>query len=714
MSFTHPGHSSSDPFCRSGIIRLTFLFVWVLSVPLVASSQESTGDGEQKPVGMEVEESLRPLFKGQAPTNLDQLESMQTHVKALADTVLKTTVGIQVGAAQGSGVLISRDGYILTAAHVSGRSGRTARVLLTDGSILPARTLGLNRALDAGLMKIISDDWESLDWPYAEMGDAETAKLGQWVLALGHPGGYQADRKPVVRFGRVIHRFDDVVTTDCTLIGGDSGGPLFSMDGKVVGIHSRIGQELIHNVHVPISAYHAGWDRMVAEEDWGQLPGSPYIGVRGSSDSEQAIVEEIVKGGPADRAGIQVKDVITKFGDSVIRNFDSLVASVGIHRPGERIKVTIERDGQEMELTLRIGRAGGNLPPESPESKPEDSRFPFWKTKPVIVDYTSWSSYIASFRPAGVHERNYSAVRNAFIPVVKKAGRCSVEIYDGRKALAFGTIVSTDGYVLTKASQILDEKVDFPLDCHLSNGKIVSAELVSHRPKLDLVMLKITTKKLKAVQWNTDVPAIGSWLVTPGLTDEPIAFGVVSVAPRAIKGGLLGVLLGESANGPYVERVFPNTAAQEAGLQRGDIIRQVNEVEIKDRDHLIKTVRQHLPGEKINLLVIRGDEELTIEPVLGRESDIAGTRAVEQQNLGGALSKRRSGFESVLQHDTILQPEQCGGPIVDTTGKTIGINIARASRVSSYALPASVIVPVIEEMKMPDANPAGETPEDTE
>ena len=178
-------------------------------------------------------------------------------------------------------------------------------------------------------MKITDENWESDKWPYAEMADAESASLGQWVLALGHPGGYQSDRKPVVRLGRVIHRFDDVVTTDCTLIGGDSGGPLFGMDGKVVGIHSRIGQELIHNVHVPIVAFQTGWDRMVATEEWGAAPGSPFIGVQGHSEEDRtivgAVIGGVVKGSPADRAELKVNDVIIKFGDNEIQNFDALV-----------------------------------------------------------------------------------------------------------------------------------------------------------------------------------------------------------------------------------------------------------------------------------------------------------------------------------------------------------------------------------------------------
>ena len=87
---------------------------------------------------------------------------------------------------------------------------------------------------------------------------------------------------------------------------------------------------------------------------------------------------------------------------------------------------------------------------------------------------------------------------------------------------------------------------------------------------------------------------------------------------------------------------------------------------------------------------------------------------MEQQNLGGPLSSRRSGFQSVLQHDTVLRPEQCGGPILNTKGQAIGINIARATRVASYALPASVIVEVIDEMKIRDADVAAEESSNSE
>ena len=685
------------------LVSKFFLLLLIATFVTPALAQPEPGD--ERAIHVPVDTRLEGFFSGDAPTSIDQIESVQQHVQTLADTVQKTVVGIGVGAAQGSGVIISRDGYVLTAAHVSGRPGVTARLFLSDGRVVPARTLGLNRTFDAGLMKIIAEDWEAEKWPHADMGVSSDVELGQWVMAVGHPGGYQQDRNPVVRLGRIVHTYEDVLTSDCTLIGGDSGGPLFAMDGRVIGIHSRIGPELSHNVHAPIDSFKDGWERMAKEEQWGNTPGAPLIGVTGGKNDEAAEIESIIPGSPAAKAGITKGDIIIQFAGKDITTFDSLVNVVAVHRPGEKVTIKLLRDEKEIEIELTVGRAG----PQIPRAPEEDSSL---QQVPVATDYNSWMSYIASYKPATVHQRNYETIVNAFAPVVHKAGNSTVKISDGKRQLALGVIVSADGYILTKASEILSDELEFPLTCEDARGNSFKAVFVSHRPKFDLLMLKADAKKLKPIKWNTDDQPLGSWLISPSTGENPMAIGVVSAHPRSIRGGLLGVFLGETPAGVRVEQVFPNTAAARAKMRRGDVILKVNEIEITDREQLIDTVRSHLPGEKITLLVRRGEEKLSIDAVLGREEDIAGSRAVEQQNLGGPLSTRRSGFQSVLQHDTVLRPEQCGGPILNTRGQAIGINIARATRVASYALPASVIVELIDDMKIRDADAVSEETSD--
>jgi serine protease Do len=100
----------------------------------------------------------------------------------------------------------------------------------------------------------------------------------------------------------------------------------------------------------------------------------------------------------------------------------------------------------------------------------------------------------------------------------------------------------------------------------------------------------------------------------------------------------------------------------------------------------------HRPGDRVELLLKRDGSEQTLSATLGSRSQLThGDRAEFQNNLGGQLSERRAGFPLAIQHDSMLRPADCGGPIVDLDGKVIGLNIARAGRVESYALPAALV-----------------------
>ena len=168
---------------------------------------------------------------------------------------------------------------VLTAAHVCGETNREVRFTFPDGSTARGKTLGMNHEIDAGMMKITSLG----PWPHVQMGDLDHARLGDWVLTLGHPGGFDPERSVVVRLGRLIRLSSEVVQTDCTVSGGDSGGPLFDMRGRVIAIHSRISDSAAENFHVPITTYHLTWDRLLNGESWGDeaRPPRPWFGVRG-------------------------------------------------------------------------------------------------------------------------------------------------------------------------------------------------------------------------------------------------------------------------------------------------------------------------------------------------------------------------------------------------------------------------------------------------
>lgn len=303
-----------------------------------------------------VSDSLLKLLAGGNPTGVADLRAMQDHIRKLTDKLMEVTVGVQVGAAQGSGVIISKDGYVLTAAHVSAVPNKECVFILQDGRMLRGKTLGLDRGMDAGLMKITEGD----DFPFAEMGLSDKLKEGQWCLAMGHPGGYQPDRKPVLRIGRILLTDRSAITTDCTLVGGDSGGPLFDMSGKVIGINSRIAGPITANMHVPVNTYKDTWDRMVQGDAWGHLPGNePFVGVRGDAEAKDAKIAHVFPNSPAEKAGLKVGDVVLELDGESLADFSSLSAKVRDRQPGDRMKLKVRRGEETLNLQITIGKKGG-------------------------------------------------------------------------------------------------------------------------------------------------------------------------------------------------------------------------------------------------------------------------------------------------------------------------------------------------------------------
>lgn len=298
-------------------------------------------------------------------------------------------------------------------------------------------------------------------------------------------------------------------------------------------------------------------------------------------------------------------------------------------------------------------------------------------------------------RQPSVYQRSHAKVTAAFRDVVSNARVSTVRVLANGKQIALGAIVSDQGHVLTKASQLSGN-----LQCVLSDGRKLTAKIIGRHLETDLAMLAMEGDSFTAISWRDEsTPPVGSFLATSGPAEDPTAIGVVSVEPRKIQApsGILGVLIEDDSKGARIDQVMPGSAAEQAGLQVNDVIARFNNTKVEGRESLISKVKTLLPGTRVRLSILRGDATLTLKATLGDRDriDPRAQRGNFQNSLGGELSERRAGFPSVLQHDTVLQPEQCGGPVVDLDGKAVGINIARAGRVESYALPVSVIEPLI-------------------
>ncbi len=304
---------------------------------------------------------MERIFRGDEPKNQRELQALQRQQTKVAEKLSLVTVNLQHGSTQGSGVIITGGGYVLTAAHVAGKPNHPITIVLGDGRRINGTTMGVNRNMDAGLVRMDSkvDPKTNEPWPHASIGQSSEIEPGQWCIAAGHPGGWMSDRPAVVRVGRILRKLQSTIFTDCSLIGGDSGGPLFDLNGNLIAIHSRIGVDVDDNMHVPIDVFADSWKRLLKKEAWGTLPGyKPVIGVRGASNpkpNSRCEISEVTKNGPAANAGIRPGDIIVKFDGESIQVFDDLINAVNNVVPGERVTVEIERDGNLIQLRLVVG-----------------------------------------------------------------------------------------------------------------------------------------------------------------------------------------------------------------------------------------------------------------------------------------------------------------------------------------------------------------------
>ena len=297
------------------------------------------------------------LTSGKVPESLKQLRLLEQQFGRVSEAAKLCTVSVKIGQSQGCGVIIDGGGRVLTAAHVAMRPNKPATVILANGRQVDAMTLGSNKNVDAGMLQINAGQNDGGDWPHATLGSQDKLTAGMWCIATGHPSGFDQERGVVTRVGRISRVNRSALRTDCALIGGDSGGPLFDLSGQLIAIHSRIGNDVEENLHIPIDNYSKSWERLVAGDFWGSLPGfRPVLGVQGNSRMEEAVIDIVRSGSAAMKAGIEQGDIIKKFGDRKITDFQSLKEAVAETMPGENVRVQALREGSIVFFRVVIGR----------------------------------------------------------------------------------------------------------------------------------------------------------------------------------------------------------------------------------------------------------------------------------------------------------------------------------------------------------------------
>jgi serine protease Do len=294
-----------------------------------------------------------------APESRKDIEVIQSAVVAALPQARAATVCIELRQGSGSGVIVSPEGLVLTAAHVSTGVGKKVTVVMEDGTRHPAITLGLVADSDAAMIQITDEG----RFPFVEIDRKDSVRLGDWVFSLGHSGGFDQARGSVVRLGRLVRIANRTLQSDCILIGGDSGGPLFDLTGKLVGIHSRVGQQLQVNMHVPMSVFIENWQGMLDSEFIGEGPfaklaekGKGFLGMATESRKEGGIkVTKVGENTPAKAAGLKVGDILHSLNGTPLESREQLQELLKELAPGDEVAFDMERGGKRETLTFELG-----------------------------------------------------------------------------------------------------------------------------------------------------------------------------------------------------------------------------------------------------------------------------------------------------------------------------------------------------------------------
>jgi putative serine protease PepD len=294
----------------------------------------------------------------------------------IAAAVQPSVVVVSTGSGEGSGVIMTTDGYVLTNNHVVESANGNVTVTYSNGSREKASVVGTDPRTDVAVVKIDG----AKDLKAAKFGDSDGVRVGDTVLAIGSPLGLQGsvsagivsalhrtiseNGQPEDQFGNngggAQTTIGDAIQTDAAINPGNSGGALVNTSGEVIGINTAIATNGGSSGNIGVGfAISANKAKSVAEQLMkGGKVTHPFLGVSvGDADTGGAQVSKVTAGSPAEKAGIKEGDVITKIGNDAIANSEDLVGAVQGGTVGESLQVTIVRDGKTQSVTVVLSDA---------------------------------------------------------------------------------------------------------------------------------------------------------------------------------------------------------------------------------------------------------------------------------------------------------------------------------------------------------------------
>jgi len=308
-------------------------------------------------------------------------------------------------------------------------------------------------------------------------------------------------------------------------------------------------------------------------------------------------------------------------------------------------------------------------------------------------------------RPSLTFGRDSLKIQSALKPLDAKFANCTVVLQTQYGHKSLGTIISKQGYIVGKYSELNGAK----FSCHIGDKKVSGQSIAYHRYH-DLILIKVEPEDLgesQPISFSRNLldAKVGNMVVSVGSEISSPKLGVVSVLPQTfgieqptLEDGIdLGLTVSpfvvtksvpvsggsQILKGLEVQRVYPRSVSERTGIFVGDLLQAVNGVEVSSRFELEKFAKSLRVGQRVSVKVFREGKTQT----LSTRIESFAPKMLHDRWGGGPFSDRRFGFEKFISHDSVIDPGQCGGPLVDLHGDVLGINIARAMRVATFAIP---------------------------
>lgn len=563
-----------------------------------------------------------------ASMSAESLPQFEAQIQRAFEKVRSATVGF----GGGSAVVVSEDGILLSVAHVGKTPGRRLRVTFPDGRRTTATVLGLCDDLDIAIAKIDKPG----PWPAVEISQVDIPAENTWLLKVGYPVSFQHGQQPAVRVGRLLRNMRDAFISDCPIMGGDSGGPIFDLEGHLVGISSRCQDDINYNLHIPLASFHEHWSALCSGRE------------------------------------------LKRAADGTLRP----------RRPDWEPGFGSNRPAQDLAFPAQL--AEQSYASRKPAISAGNSRR---GRKPL---------------PAGRQADEYL---NGLTDAQQAARETTVDVLLGEQVLAAGTLLTDanlskhQSFVATKASLLGRDPQELSLAVRLAgHEETFAAAWLGVDARRDLAILTIEHFPDAAMRSDTDADTNATALPEP-LAGSPVLclaadghclVGFVSSTPRSFQmrqppllndRPMLGISVATDEQGVRVTNLVEGSGAAEAGILVDDILQQIDGETVHSADELVTVIAKRRIGDVLPLQLLRDGTSQSVEAKLGK-FETPDQRHHSFDNWGGGpFSDRRFEIPHVLPHDTPLPPEDCGSPLVDSHGRIIGVNIARALRTTSYALP---------------------------